>query len=272
MVGEVAPRSSRCSRRTKLGPRRCRPPRGGRRSRRSRPGSACAQRQGLPPASTAHGWASPARTRGSTLRPRAFQPRRGRARPPSEGCHRGAETSCVPPARGPKLKSPCHASAFSNDQGFPSKTKVRCRNCGRCGDRRPKLFKRQRAVGKCLSDHFTKARPVRWRQAVVALPAREFPHSTGCPQGKVGAAVLRRHQVRGASKRERLDDPPVLQGASDLARPGSLTSGTDGELGGGIELSLDGAQPAHDRFDRCGTDRFEQLLPHPPGEGLGPAD
>ena len=74
-------------------PRRCPPPRGGHRSRRSRPGSACVLRPGLPPASTAHGRASPARTRRSRPRPHASRLRRAQARPPSEGCRRGAETS-----------------------------------------------------------------------------------------------------------------------------------------------------------------------------------
>ena len=50
---------------------------------------------------------------------------------PSAGCRRGAGTSSRLPCPGPKLKSPCQANAFSNVQGFPSKTKVRCRNCDR---------------------------------------------------------------------------------------------------------------------------------------------
>ena len=78
------PRDARAGR--TRAPRRCRPPRGDHRSRRSRPGSACAQRPGLPRASTAGGRASPARTRRSTPRPHASRPRRARARPPSEGC------------------------------------------------------------------------------------------------------------------------------------------------------------------------------------------
>jgi hypothetical protein len=78
--------------------------------------------------------------------------------------------------------------------------------------------------------------------------------------------------VGGAAKRERLDDPPVGQGAGDLARPGPITSGTDGELGRGIELRLDGAQATDDAFDRFGADGVEQLLPHTPRESLGPVE
>ena len=140
------------------------------------------------------------------------------------------------------------------------------------GDRRPKLFERQRAVGQCLSDDITKALPVRWRQAVVALPAGELPLPTGCAQRKVDATVLGRHQVGGAAEREGLDDPAVGQRASDLARPGLLTSGTDGELGAGIGLGRDRAETTHDLFDRFGADRVQQLSSHAPCEGLRPVE
>ncbi len=68
-----------------------------------------------------------------------------------------------------------------------------------------------------------------WRQAVEALPAGQLQHPIGGPQRKVRAAVLGRQQVDGAAKRERLDDLPLGQSVSDLAR--------------------DGAEPAHDADD-----------------------
>jgi hypothetical protein len=41
--------------------------------------------------------------------------------------------------------------------------------------------------------------------------------------------------VGGAAKRERLDDPALGQGASDLTRLGAFAPGADGELGCGVE-------------------------------------
>jgi hypothetical protein len=77
--------------------------------------------------------------------------------------------------------------------------------------------------------------------------------------------------VCGAAKRERLDDLALRQSASDLTRPGSFAPCTYGELGRSVELGRDGAQAAHHPCHRVGADRVEKLLPHPPGEGLRPA-
>jgi len=78
--------------------------------------------------------------------------------------------------------------------------------------------------------------------------------------------------VGGAAKRERLDDSPVSQSAGDIAGSRSLTPGSDGKFGSGVELGLDCAQASHDAFDRLVADRLEQLLLHAPGEGLRPGE
>ena len=140
------------------------------------------------------------------------------------------------------------------------------------GDRGSQLVAGHRPVGERLSDSLAEEWPVRWRQAVVTLPAGELPHPAGGPQGKVRATVLRGQQVGGATKREGLDDPAFGQGTSDLARPGPFAPGADGKLGRRIELGLDRAEAAHNACDRFGSDRVEQLLPHTPRKSAGPAE
>ena len=61
----------------------------------------------------------------------------------------------------------------------------------------------------------------------------------------------------GAAEREHLDDPALGQGARDLAGPGPLPPGPDGELGRGVGLRRHRAQPAYDPGDRLGADRVE---------------
>ena len=129
-----------------------------------------------------------------------------------------------------------------------------------------------RPVGERLSDSLAKERPVGRRQAVVLCQLGSSHIRLAARKARYAPPSCGRHQVGGAAKRKRLDDPAVGQGTSDLARPGPFAPGADGELGRGIELGRDGAEAAHDACDRFGADRVEQLLPHTPRKGAGPAE
>jgi hypothetical protein len=132
------------------------------------------------------------------------------------------------------------------------------------GDRRPKLFPRQRSIGERLSDCGAQGGH-RMAGGCSSSAARSSTFDL-LLQSQVSATVLRGHQMRGAAKRERLDDPSRGQGTSDIAHPGPFASGTDGELGGGLELGLHSTKSANDAS--TGRRRpVNQLLPHSP---LGP--
>jgi len=141
---------------------------------------------------------------------------------------------------------------------------------GSGGDRYAALGPGSRAVGERLTGCLPEGGPISWLQPVEALPAGKLPHSARRPQGQIDAALLGRHQVSRAAERERLDDAPLGECIGDLARPGSLSSGADGQVGSGIELCLDGTEATHDAFHRGGTDRVEQLLPQTPCEASRP--
>ena len=142
----------------------------------------------------------------------------------------------------------------------------------RCRDRGDELLEGQGPVGERLADHLAEGGPVGRRQAVVALPAGELPLATGHAQGEVDAAVLGRHQVGGAAEREGRDQPAVGERLGDLARLGPLAPCANRQLGCGIELGRDGAQPAHDALDGFRPDRVEQLAAQAPGKRLRPVD
>jgi len=210
-------------------PRRCPPQRGGHESPRSMSGSACGQRPGPRRASNARGQEWLARTPGSTPRPHPAQPRRGQAAPPSAGCDPDAGRSYVRLAAGrrPGLPATRAASVTSRPVG---KGKAQMPEPGPGGDRRAEFVPGHRPVGKHVSDNLPKEWPVGWRQAVEALPAGELPHPTGGPQRKVRATVLGRHQVGGAAKRERLNDPRAgrLAVVRDACAKASQVSGLSG--------------------------------------------
>ena len=161
----------------------------------SRPRSACGRRPGHHRASTASGAASLDRMPGRMLRSLAVQPPRDRARQPSEGWRSRRWNVVRRPCPTPKLRSPCHAKAFINDQRVLVEEDLQMSEPRFSGDRPREPFQRQRAVVQCPTDHLVQARPVRWRQAVVALPARKLPHPTGCPQRQIDTTVLGRQQM-----------------------------------------------------------------------------
>ena len=77
----------------------------------------------------------------------------------------------------------------------------------------------ERALGERLPHVLPEPRPVRRRQPVVALPARQLPHPGRGAHGEVRARVLRRHQVGRTPEGVDLDDVPAAS-----ARAASPTS------------------------------------------------
>jgi hypothetical protein len=78
--------------------------------------------------------------------------------------------------------------------------------------------------------------------------------------------------VSRAAERERLDDPALGECIGDLARPGTLSSDADREVGSGIELCLDGTQATHHAFLPTRYRWVEQLLPQTPREAPRPVN
>ena len=131
-------------------------------------------------------------------------------------------------------------------------------------DRPTQLLARQGPLDHGLPDRLAECRPVGRRQSVGLLPAGQLPLAAGRTEGQVDAALLRCEQVSRAAERVGLEDLAGVQRAGDIAGPGAGAAEANRELGRGVGMGGDGAEPADHVADRAGADRIQQVPTQPP--------
>ncbi len=156
--------------------RQRRPPRAGRRARRTRFGAG-ASRSSRRPASCRRHRSSSARTRGSTRRSRRPPPRPDRGRPRQrELASSGRMNVTRLPWLGPKQRSPCHARGFRSVPQPERSAFAHVTKPALPADRGGELLSGERSALERRADHAGEASSLCLRRhPEVALPARAFP-------------------------------------------------------------------------------------------------